>query len=106
LRPPAAVVEERHVARLDLDQIVHQDHLQCLAEVDRLGEVAVYQERHQRHLEAVLGDALLAPAGEPAVAQLGLQALGEREEVEYSPVLGHEVALLAQPRQGFDRDWL
>jgi hypothetical protein len=29
------------------------------------------------------------------VAQLGLEALGQREEVEYSGLLGHEVALLA-----------
>ena len=76
------LVEERHVARLGLDQVVDQDHLERFAEVDRLREMRLDQERHQRHLEAVLGDTLLAAARQPAVAQFGLEALGQRQEVE------------------------
>ena len=77
-----AGLEERHVADLGLDQVVHEDHLQRLLDVDGLLEMAVHQQRHERHLPAMLGDALLPAARQPAVPQLELEPLGEGEEVE------------------------
>jgi len=77
-----ARLEERHVADLGLDQVVHQDHLQGLLDVDGLFEMAVHQQRHERHLPTMFGNALLPAARQPAVPQLKLEALGEGEEIE------------------------
>ena len=77
-----ARLEERHVADLGLDQVVHEDHLQGLLDVDGLFEMAVHQQRHERHLPTMFGNALLPAARQPAVPQLKLEALGEGEEIE------------------------
>jgi hypothetical protein len=94
---PLALLEERHVAGLRLDQVVGQDHLERLADVHRLLELAVRQKRHQRHLPAVLRDALLTAVREPAVTQLALQPLREGEEVEDGSHVGHEIVSPKMP---------
>ncbi len=85
--------EERHVADLGLDQVMDQHHPENPADVDRLGEMAVNQERHQGHLPAVLGDALPPSVGQPAVAQLELEALRQRQKLEDPGDLLHGIHL-------------
>jgi hypothetical protein len=53
--------------------------------------MAVHQQRHERHLPAMLGDALLPAARQPAVPQLELEPLGKGEKTEDTIDLIHHV---------------
>jgi hypothetical protein len=76
------LLEEWHVTGFGLDQVVREDELEGAGEVDLMLQMGGHEEGHQRHLERVLGHALPPTIGEPRVAQLALQALGKRQEVE------------------------
>jgi hypothetical protein len=79
LRSP---VSKNGVAGDRLDQVVNGDHGERALEIDRVLEVVVHQDCHERHLPGVLGHALAAAAGEPAVPQLGLEPLGQAQDLE------------------------
>jgi hypothetical protein len=77
-----ALLERRHVAAQRLDEVVHDHHPERAVDVDRRGEPPGQHDREQAHHPAVLGDALAPAVRQPAMAQLTLEGLRDRDEAQ------------------------
>ena len=98
------VVDER-VAGVDLDQIVHDQHLQHTEQIDGLRGVLGEHHRHQRQVPRVFGRVLASRSvGEPAPAFDALEPIGVEHELELCAQSRRRVglrltgALLSDPR--------